>query len=459
MSPSRPRWRDRSSVVTLSAAMLLSTPLVSQSAEYPDRPITLVVPFGAGGITDLVARATGKVLSEQLGQSIVVENRPGAGGNIAADFVRRARPDGYTLMFATVGILAVNPHTDVKVNFDSAKDFTYISLVGSTPHLVVVGANVPAKTLPELIKLAQVKPDAVSVGTAGVGSSPYQGMRVLQEVAKVEFLHVPFKSGSESVTNVVSGQVNMTFEATPQVMPFVTSGKLRALAVANPRRCRRRTGSFYSRTGVPVLSFRLSCWAYRSRRPGSCHRKEAQCRGSHRDKGSEVQGDTGSPRHRNHCLNARAISKTDRRRESAMVRTTWHGRPSEIRRSPPTLQHIPKGHTMADTMQLSKGEIVAASLQKMQTELRAEKMPLRESVAETCRILFAFGHDSGLSGQITARAEEPGTYYTQRLGLGFDEITADNLLLVNEDLEVWREPECRTRPTASTRGCIVRGPT
>ncbi len=236
MSPSRPRCRDLTSVVTLSAAVLLSIPLAGNAAEFPDKPITLVVPFGAGGITDLVARATGKALSEQLGQSIVVENRPGAGGNIAADFVRRARPDGYTLMFTTVGILAVNPHTDVKVNFDSAKDFTYISLVGSTPHLVVVGADVPAKTLPDLIKLAQRKPDSVSIGTAGVGSSPYQGMRVLQDVAKVEFLHVPFKSGAESVTNVVSGQVNMTFEATPQVMPFVTSGKLRALAVANPRR-------------------------------------------------------------------------------------------------------------------------------------------------------------------------------------------------------------------------------
>ncbi|MGT2512197.1 Bug family tripartite tricarboxylate transporter substrate binding protein [Cupriavidus basilensis] len=146
MSPSRPRWRDLPSMVSLSAVMLLNIPLAAHAAEYPDKPITLVVPFGAGGITDLVARATGKALSEQLGQSIVVENRPGAGGNIAADFVRRARPDGYTLMFTTVGILAVNPHTDVKVNFDSAKDFTYISLVGSTPHLVVVGVNGPAKT-------------------------------------------------------------------------------------------------------------------------------------------------------------------------------------------------------------------------------------------------------------------------------------------------------------------------
>ncbi|RZT36479.1 Bug family tripartite tricarboxylate transporter substrate binding protein [Cupriavidus agavae] len=235
-SSARPQRARLRACVALPIALCAALPLAAHAGPYPDKPITLVVPFGAGGITDLVARATGKALAEQLGQSVVVENRPGAGGNIAADFVRRARPDGYTLMFATVGVLAVNPHTEVKVNFDSARDFTYVSLVGSTPHLLVVNADLPAANLPDLIRLARAKPDSISVGTAGVGSSPYQGMRVLQDVAKLEFLHVPFKSGAESVTNVVSGQVNMTFEATPQVMPFVTSGKLRALAVANPRR-------------------------------------------------------------------------------------------------------------------------------------------------------------------------------------------------------------------------------
>jgi len=175
-------------------------------------------------------------LSEQLKQPVVIDNRPGAGGNIAAEIVKRAKPDGYTLLFATVGVLAVNPHTDVQVRFDSAKDFSYVSTVASTPHVIAVGANVPAKTLGELVKLAQRKPEGVSFSTAGVGSSPYQGMRILQDAAKVSFLHIPFKSGAESVSNVVSGQVDLTFEGSPQVMPFVTSGKLRALAVANPQR-------------------------------------------------------------------------------------------------------------------------------------------------------------------------------------------------------------------------------
>ncbi|OWT72752.1 MULTISPECIES: tripartite tricarboxylate transporter substrate binding protein [unclassified Achromobacter] len=216
------------------ALSLCSAPALAGA--YPDRPVTLIVPFGAGGITDIVARATGKALGEQLGQSIIVENRPGAGGNIAADFIRRAKPDGYTLMFTTMGVLAVNPHTDMKASFDSKKDFSFISLVGNTPHLIAVNAGVAATSLGDLIKLAKAKPGSISFGTAGVGSSPYQGMQILQEAAGIQFLHVPYKSGAESVTGVVAGQVDMTFEATPQVMPFVASQKLRALAVANTQR-------------------------------------------------------------------------------------------------------------------------------------------------------------------------------------------------------------------------------
>jgi tripartite-type tricarboxylate transporter receptor subunit TctC len=223
-----------SALACLAPLSLFSPPVLAGA--YPDRPISLVVPFGAGGITDLVARATGKALGEQLGQTVIVENRPGAGGNIAADYIRRAKPDGYTLMFTTMGVLAVNPNTDMKAPFDSKKDFTYISLVANTPHLIAVNAGVAAANLGDLIKLAKDKPNSISFGTAGLGSSPYQGMAILQEAQDIRFLHVPYKSGAESVTGVVAGQVDMTFEATPQVMPFVASQKLRALAVANTQR-------------------------------------------------------------------------------------------------------------------------------------------------------------------------------------------------------------------------------
>ncbi|HEY0297429.1 MAG TPA: tripartite tricarboxylate transporter substrate binding protein [Bordetella sp.] len=220
------------SVLFCSAAL----PALSHAAGYPDHAITMVVPFGAGGISDLVARATGRALSEQVGQSVIIENKPGAGGNIAADYVKRARPDGYTLLFAPVGLLAVNPHTADGAPFDNSKDFSYLSLVASTPHVIVVNPSVPAHNLEELIALARRKPEGLTFGTAGIGSSPYQGMVIMEESTGVKFLHVPFKSGIESVTNVVSGQVDMTFEATPVVMPFVNARKMRAIAVAHTSR-------------------------------------------------------------------------------------------------------------------------------------------------------------------------------------------------------------------------------
>lgn len=223
--------------LALTAASGLSlTPLATaQAAGYPERPITLIVPFGAGGITDIVARATGKALAEQLGQPVIIENKPGAGGNIAAGVLKRAKPDGYTLMFTTMGVVAVNPHTSDS-GFDSFKDFTYVSTVAKTPHVIAVTTALPAQDLKSLIALALKAPESLSFGTAGVGSSPYQGMEIMQAEQGVKFLHVPFKSGAESVTSVVSGQVDMTFEATPQVLPFVASGRMRALALANPER-------------------------------------------------------------------------------------------------------------------------------------------------------------------------------------------------------------------------------
>lgn len=218
------------------------TTSIAMAAPYPDRAITMLVPFGAGGITDLVARATGRVLSEQLGQAIIVENKPGASGSIAGGILKREKPDGYTLMFTTVGVVSVNPHTQKNVPFDSLKDFTYISTVASTPHVVVVNSAIPVTSLKELIDLAKKKPESLTFGTAGIGSSPFQGMEIMQESTGAKFLHVPFKSGAESVTSVASGQVDMTFEATPVVMPFVHSGKLRALAVASPERVAAEPG-------------------------------------------------------------------------------------------------------------------------------------------------------------------------------------------------------------------------
>jgi len=214
--------------------LVISNSVVAQN--YPNKPIKLLVPFGAGGITDVVARAFAEPLSAELGQQVIVENKPGAGGNIAAELLKTSASDGYTLMLTTIGVVAVNPHTYATIKFDSLKDFSYISTVSETPHVIAINPSVPAKNLSELIKLAKDKPESISFGTAGYGSSPYQGMEILQTSTGVKFLHVPFKSGAESVTNVIGGQVSMTFEAIPVVMPQAQAGKLRVLGIASAKR-------------------------------------------------------------------------------------------------------------------------------------------------------------------------------------------------------------------------------
>lgn len=219
----------------LSLSILIITNSVT-AQNYPNKPIKLIVPFGAGGITDVVARAFAEPLSAELGQQVIIENKPGAGGNIAAELLKNSAPDGYTLMLTTIGVVSVNPHTYATIKFDSLKDFTYISTVAETPHVIAINPSVPAKNLSELIKLVKDKPESISFGTAGYGSSPYQGMEILQTATGVKFLHVPFKSGAESVTNVIGGQVSMTFEAIPVVMPQAQAGKLRVLGIASAKR-------------------------------------------------------------------------------------------------------------------------------------------------------------------------------------------------------------------------------
>lgn len=234
MFHSTTRRRVLRAAATASLTALAALPL--QAADYPQKPVRMLVPFGAGGITDFVARAFADQLSKELGQPVVVDNRPGAGGNIAAEALKRSAPDGYTLMLTTMGLVAVNPHAYATLRFDPLSDFSYISSVADTPHAVVVGAAVAANDLPTLVALAKKQPEALSYGTAGYGSSPYQGMKLFEASTGTTFLHVPFKSGAEAVNNVMGGQVAMTLEALPVVLPLAQTGKLKVLAIAAPRR-------------------------------------------------------------------------------------------------------------------------------------------------------------------------------------------------------------------------------
>lgn len=203
---------------------------------FPARPVRLAVPFGAGGITDLVARILAERASAELGQPVVCENRTGANGNIAGEYVARAAPDGYTLLMASLAMFAVNPAIYPRMSYDPLSDFAPVVLAASTPHVVVAHPSTPGADLRSMLAAAGARPEALSWGTAGAGSSPHLTQILLQHLARVQLLPVHFRSGAASVQAVIAGQVSLTAEATPVVMEHVRAGTLKALAVAAPER-------------------------------------------------------------------------------------------------------------------------------------------------------------------------------------------------------------------------------
>nr|WP_315526820.1 tripartite tricarboxylate transporter substrate binding protein [uncultured Achromobacter sp.] len=204
-------------------------------AAFPERPVRLVVPFGAGGITDIVARQVGKGMGDVLGQSIVIENRPGAGGVIAAQVAATAPADGYTIFMGTVGTQVVNPLIYSKLSYDADK-FAPVGMVSGSPYVLAVRAGLPATSFSEFVAYAKANPARLNFGSAGNASSPHLGLELLKLTAGLDIVHVPFKSGSEAVNAAIGEQVDVVMDASPVIMPHVASGKLRALAVAADKR-------------------------------------------------------------------------------------------------------------------------------------------------------------------------------------------------------------------------------
>lgn len=202
------------------------------AAAYPERAIRLVVPFGAGGITDIIARQLGKSLSATLGQSVVVENKSGAGGTIGAAAVLNAAPDGYSLLIGTVGTQVVNPLILKSISYDPDK-FKPIGMVSGSPYILSARKGLGINTLQELIEYAKVNPGKLNFGSAGVGSSPQLGVELLKYISKIDMMHIPFKSGGEAVNAVLGDQVDVVMDAIPVIMPHVNSGRLKALALAS----------------------------------------------------------------------------------------------------------------------------------------------------------------------------------------------------------------------------------
>ncbi|UBM08475.1 Bug family tripartite tricarboxylate transporter substrate binding protein [Cupriavidus metallidurans] len=208
----------------------------AQADNFPNRPIKVVVPYPAGASTDLLARIVGQTMSKVLGQSVVVENRPGAGGIIAAEYTARSAPDGYTIMMTSAGILTNNPSMYKKLPYDAVKDFAPISIAAQLPLVIVVNNKLPAKSFQELMNLAKKEPGKLSYGSAGTGTSQHLAGELLKSMAKVDILHVPYKGGSPAMADLLAGQISMMFVQTASALPQVRNGKVRAIAIGSPQR-------------------------------------------------------------------------------------------------------------------------------------------------------------------------------------------------------------------------------
>ncbi|HZZ92750.1 MAG TPA: tripartite tricarboxylate transporter substrate binding protein [Usitatibacter sp.] len=224
------------SIIIVAACGLLGITSVQAGNDYPSRPVKIVVPFAPGGSTDVVARILADRLGAELKQSFVIENRPGAGGNIGADVVAKSAPDGYTLLMGTTGVLAINKFLYKDMPFDPERDFTPVSYTSLITNMLVVNPQLPVKTVPELIALAKSKPGALTFASSGAGSSTHLSGELFKSMAGVDLVHVPYRGSSQALTDVMGGQVTMLFDNAPSSMPYVQQGKLRAIAVTSSKR-------------------------------------------------------------------------------------------------------------------------------------------------------------------------------------------------------------------------------
>ncbi len=206
---------------------------------YPDRTITMVVPFAAGGSTDLVARILAQKLTEQMGQSVVVENRAGAGGNIGAASVAKAPADGYTVLYGTISTHTLNPLMAKRSAYDPVKDFEPVALVGNIPNVLVVHPSVQAKTVQELIALAKAQPDKFSYASSGVATPLHLSGEMFNRMAGTKMAHVPYRGAGPAMNDLVGGQIPVMFDNLPSSAEFIKSGKIRALAVTTKQRVKQ----------------------------------------------------------------------------------------------------------------------------------------------------------------------------------------------------------------------------
>jgi tripartite-type tricarboxylate transporter receptor subunit TctC len=235
--PARLQRRQFQQLLAASAATAWLGPLQAQDASaYPNKPIRLVVPFTPGGSTDILGRTIGQQLGKAWGQSVIIDNVPGAGGSIGADKVAKAPGDGYTLLMGHIGTLAVTPSLYPKLPYDPLKAFAAVAWVARVPNVMVVHPSVPAKTVQELVAYAKANPGKINYGSGGNGSAAHIATEYFKLQTGTQMQHVPYKGTAPAVNDLVAGQIQMMFTGVPAVMAQVKAGQLRAIAVSSPQR-------------------------------------------------------------------------------------------------------------------------------------------------------------------------------------------------------------------------------
>jgi tripartite-type tricarboxylate transporter receptor subunit TctC len=232
MPPVRPIRRELLSF-GIGLGALAALPVAAQGADdYPSRPIRLIVSYGAGNIADQLARLVAQKLAEQIGQPVVVENRPGQGGSLGAQVVAKATPDGYTLLFSAMAAIAINPHVYPRVGYDPIADFVPITAIANTRSgILYTNLDLKATTLPELLALSRANPGTLNYGSAGSGTVPHLNMELLKGLTGLDATHVPYKAAAAVLTDVIGGRIQMAQESAGVVMPQIKAGKVRALAI------------------------------------------------------------------------------------------------------------------------------------------------------------------------------------------------------------------------------------
>lgn len=225
----------RRAVLTGAFAALI-LPKFAGAQAYPSQRISYIAPYPAGTTTDILARIVAQILTVASGQTVVVDNKPGAGGTLGSTYVAKARPDGYTLLQASVSTHGINPSLYPNLAYDAVKDFEPVALIGTSPNVVVVNPALPIRSIAELVAAAKARPGALRYASAGNGSSQHLSGEMFKMLAKVDLQHVPYKGGAAAMTDVIGGQVDLMFEIMPTAMAQARAGKVRALAVTSKER-------------------------------------------------------------------------------------------------------------------------------------------------------------------------------------------------------------------------------